>query len=313
MPTLARRAWLAGLLLLAARAAPAQAPYPPAETDAGRPPLDRRYGYEEFAFLGWSKTCSAAIRHLRYPPSARGADPIWSRLGALSLEPDAERAQPRWLLSTGSPGTHWDPSRSEAASQVLAREGYGEPGFLETVRLGPAPALKDLAAVRTPATLDVAYRVAWPPKPHALSRVYYSALGNCALTVFERPGAPTDAYRYELVRLPVEARRRRAQSHLNAAVLLYRSENDLYGALEEARVAATMDPRLGEARYRHATLLAAHGRFEEALRELTEAVKLDARHGASAKKALEFEDIRKQPRFAEAIKPGRGTLPLDPR
>src|SRR5438876_10364063 len=104
-------------------------------------------------------------------------------------------------------------------------------------------------------SLRIGYAITIPPAPYYLSQIEYSPLGTCAFLLFEKPGRPPNVYRYQLVRVPLDARRKRAQAHLNNALLLYRKGDDLDGALEEAQIAAGMDPRLAEARFYHAALL----------------------------------------------------------
>lgn len=287
----------------------------PAAAQPAAADLRARYGYEEVVVLAWNEACSIGIRHYRYPGSVEGApvDPMWGRLGAVSLDPGETRAKVNWLLQV-KPGYAYYKGYQTAAEDQLNRGGYTRNGFVERVRTEPVASGRGLESlIKSTASLEVGYNVAYASAPHALSRVYYSPLGTCAFLVFERPGIPPDLFKYQLVRVPVETRRKRAEAHITNALLLYKKDGDLYGALEEAEIAAGMDPRLAEARYRYAALLSAHGRFEEALKELREAVTLERSYAKTARAAIEFEDLWKQPRFKQAIAVADGTMPLKPR
>lgn len=273
-----------------------------------------KYGYEEVVVLGWNEGCSVAIRHFRYPAVVEGsqADPASGRMGTVTLEPDQSRAAVKWALQVkeGSPYT----SHYAAATQTsLQRVGYTRPGYVERVRPEPVVPGKGFERLKSTGSLEVGYALPWASAPYAMSRIHYSPLGTCAFVVFERPGVPPNLFKYQLARVPVEVRRKRAEAHVAHALALYHRQSDLYGALEEAEIAATMDPRLAQARYHYAALLATHGRNEEALKELREAVLLDDRYVKAATEAVEFEELRKQPRFKKALELQAGVMPLRPR
>lgn len=282
--------------------------------DAIAPEGRLRFGYEEAQVIGWNDACSVAIRHFRYPPSVEGAqvEPNWGRLGTVSLAPDRSRPTTRWALQIKE-GLPFSKGYELAAGEQLSRGGYKKPGFVERVRLDPVAEGRDLESViKTTASLRVGYSVGYASAPYALTRIHYSPLGNCAFLVFQKPGYPPQVYKYQLVRVPIEARRRRAEAHLTNALLLYKKASDTYGALEEAEISSGMDPRLSEARYHHAVMLAVHGRFDDSLKELHEAVVLDGRWAKAAREAIEFEDLWKQARFKQALAVPAGTMPLDP-
>jgi len=273
-----------------------------------------RFGYEEVALVGWNDGCSIAIRHFRYPPSVEGAqvEPNWGRLGTVSLEPDSIRPTTRWAFQVKE-GYPFSKGYVLAGVEQLSRGGYKRTGFVERVRPEPVAEGRDLESIiKTTTSLEVGYTVPYASAPYALSAVHYSPLGTCAFLLFQKPGYPPNLYKYQLVRVPVEVRRRRAQAHLTNALLLYKKASDTYGALDEAEISAAMDPRLSEARYRYALLLSVHGRFDESLKELHEAVLLDGKWAKEAKIAVEFEDLWKQARFKQALVVPAGTLPLDP-
>lgn len=269
-----------------------------------------KYGYEEVVVLGWNAGCSIAIRHFRYPAVAEGsqADPASGRMGTVTLEPDQTRAMAQWALQVkeGSPYTsHY----AQATQDNLARAGYSKPGSAERLRNARA-ASSEFETLNSTSSLEVNYTLGWATAPYKMTRVHYSPLGTCAFVVFERPGVPPNLFKYQLARVPLEVRRKRAKKHVAHALALYHRHSDLDGALEETEIAATMDPRLAEARYHYSALLATHGRFDEALKELREAALLDARYVKVATEAVEFEDLRKQPRFKKALELPVGVLPL---
>ena len=269
-----------------------------------------RYGYEEVAVLGWNDACSVALRHYRYPPFAEGAEPepVAGRVGAVVLKPDSALPRGVWTLEVKE-GTLWDRAQAAAAHDALTRIGFTRQGLRERLRKEPAPpGGPRLATFESTASLRVGYAVPIPSAPYSLSWVDYSPLGNCAFLLYEKQGRPPGVYRYQLVRIPLDVRRERAQAHLKNAELLYRKGEDTYGSLDEAEIAAGMDPRLGEARYRYAMMLALHGRFDEALRELREAVVIDPAYGRQAKEAVEFDDLHGQPRFKKAIEPPKKAI-----
>lgn len=263
---------------------------------------------EEFELLGFGDACSAAFRYYRYPATGEGLEdnPVWGRVGIVTLAPDATRETVQWVFEQAG-GLNFDKAMAAVAAENVGRSGWTRKGWTETVRPEPAanrPGLDEL--IRSTVSFDLGYAVHdWPAPPFRLSRVVYSPLSTCALAVFERDRAPTDAFRWKLVRLPADARRARAQAHVVNAQLLYADYGDIYLALEEAATAAAMDPRFSEGRYKHAVLLAAHGRFDEALKELEASIALDRRYARMAKDAIEFQDVRRQGRFKELIRRGR--------
>lgn len=282
--------------------------------DNPKPESRARHGHEEVAVLGFNDGCSIAIRHFRFPRSVEGAqvDPVWGRLGTVSLDPEKRQPTVQWQLQVKE-GFPYYKGYDAAAQDHLARVGYTHAGFVERIRPDPIATGRGLEPIiRSTASLRVGYAVAYASAPYALSRIHYSPLGTCAFLVFERPGWPPNVHKYQLVRVPLDARQERARAHLLNSLLLYRNHSDTYGALEEAAIAAATDPKTSENRYRHAVMLAVHGRFEEALKELREAVVLDRKWAQAAREAIEFEDLWKQERFKQALEVPAGTMPLDP-
>ena len=270
-----------------------------------------RFGYEEVSLLGWNDACAVALRHLRYPPSPEGGpiDPEAGRIGAVALAPDSTKAAPTWTLIVKE-GTLWDRGQAAAAQDAMARAGFTRSGYRERLYKEPVVGGLGIETLASTASLRIGYQVSIPTAPYSLVQIDYSPLGTCAFLLYEKPGHPPNLYRYQLARVPLDARRKRAQAHLNNGLLLYRKGNDIFGALAEVEIAAAMDPRLGDARYHHAALLAVHGRFEEALAELREAVLLDEKYARMAKEAVEFDDL-KGPRLEEVLKPPKGLIPIE--
>lgn len=260
--------------------------------------------HEELRFIGWNDGCSVAIEQYRFPALGEGllAEPSYGRIGTVSLDAEQTRPSVAWVLEQGGK-LLWNKTQARATSDQLARAGYSKAGYREAIR--PEPAAKRPGLdwnLRSTATFEIGYDPGWAPPEFALSRVYYSPLATCAFMVFERRGSDRDAFRYQLVRTTPPVRRQRSQWHLTNGILLYTQESDMYGGLDETRTAAEMDPRLAEARFQYARLLAAHGRFDEAIAELKEAVILDRSYSDMARKAVEFDDVRGWKRFKEALR-----------
>jgi len=294
---------LAALLLLSAASfARAQSTV---GTSAASIQTGGRPAREEFELLGFGSACSAAFRYYRYPATGEGLEdnPSWGRIGIVTLAPDSTRETVQWVFEQAG-GLNFDKDLAAVASENLVRSGWSRKAYRETVRPDPTadrPGLDEM--IRSTTSFELGYAVPdWPSRPMRLSQVHYSPLSTCALAVFELDGAATEAFRWKLVRLPADARRARAQAHVVNAQLLYSDYGDIYGALEETATAAAMDPRFAEGRYKHAILLGAHGRFEDALKELEAALALDRRYARMAKEAIEFQDVRKQSRFKDLVR-----------
>lgn len=253
---------------------------------------------EEFSFLGWGPSCSAALRHVKYPDKSESTgEPKEWRIGSVSIPPDASKPREDWVMASAQ-SRFWDPSLAGNTAQRLSRN-HPQRGYVETVReapLGPSPELAGLilttAPFQTPPTR-------WPGPPFALRTVYYHPLGTCALLLFKEAGAgPKARFKWNLVRvLNPGVRKQRAHAHATNGILLYTKSSELDGAMEELAIAAHMDPNYPPARYHHALLLAAQGRMDEALPELKAAVKLDPKLAEEAWDSAEFELLRDDKRF----------------
>ncbi|MDE2293764.1 MAG: hypothetical protein KGL53_16915 [Elusimicrobia bacterium] len=263
-----------------------------------------RTGYEEFSVLGWGQGCSVALEYLRYPPQGQGLSgiPDAFRVGTLTLAPDADAAKERWVYD-GSSGGFSRRTLRAAEARLRGPERYERPGTVERNRWAPVADQPGLAALLTsteafhtdpPLTgLDPRFR---------FKDVYYSPLLSCALFVFKDPDSPHDGTRWRLARLSDPGvRRKRARAHVSNALLYYRNRADLYSAEAELAVASDMDPRYALARYYHAVLLTAYGRFDEALASLKVAVQQDGIWARQAREAPEFDPLRGDERFQAVL------------
>lgn len=275
--------------------------------DAGTKTLS---GYDEFIFLGWDRACSAAIQYFSYPPtgeSLQGQPDTWS-IGTLTIAPGASVVDKSWSYQ-GISQKAWDKSAAERSTAELLRASYKNAGHLERIRTAPVADRPGLSAViHSTAAFTLGYAPQWPPERYKLYRVHYHPLGDCALILFRDILSPRDSYRYNLVRLQNPgARRTRARAHATNAIMLYQ-KSDIYAAEEELAIAVEMDPHYPLALYYHALLLANHGRFEDSLDRLQEAVRRNAKYREQARAAIEFESVRKTQRFREII--GRTGRPI---
>jgi len=98
-----------------------------------------------------------------------------------------------------------------------------------------------------------------------------------------------------------DVRRKRARAHVTNGLYLYKERSDIYAAEEELAIAAEMDSDYPLALYYHAALLSTHGLFERALARLRAAVKLKPAYAKKARKAPEFEALRKDLRFIDIV------------
>ena len=267
--------------------------------------IERQEAHDEFAFIGWDSACSAAIQNVSYPPFGAGVtgEPSAWKFGALNIAPGASQPTAQWILDSRK-DSFWSAPQAQKASEALAKT-HAFKGFVEDVREGPMgdqPGLAEL--LLTTSAFRAAGSPAWPPPAFRLAQVQYHPLITCALLVFSTPGSAEEAqYRCVLIRLlNTSARRRRADAHAANGLLLYSKSSDPEAAEAELAIAAHMDPQYAPGRYHHAVLLAALGRFDEALEELAVAVRLDKAWAKKAKEALEFHSLHEDARFLDIVK-----------
>ncbi len=249
---------------------------------------------EELAVVGWNDACSLALTHFGYPRlgEAAQAEPVMTRIGTISIAPGEQVSKLVWTAGWDGADT-WDAAQAKKAIAGLIAAGYKERGFVETVRPGSdAVLLSSAAFALRPA-------VVWPPSSWRLDRVHYSPLDACALFVFARAGYAQPVFRTLMGRVyDPGARLDRARVHAENAREVFES-GDIDGGLAEAAIAAEAAPGDASSRYVHAAMLSVAGQLKEALAELAEAVKRDAKLKARARGDIDFEPLLKDAKFRE--------------
>lgn len=285
-----------GLLLLLFAAVPVRA------LDAER---------EELSVIGWDTACSVAVTHLAFPRlgDAIVAEPIGTQIGTLTIPPGGQKAAPDWKADWGGANS-WSAGTAQKAVSELVAAGYDHRGFPEEIRPDRIAPQRDLEEIiRSTDTLGARGAKDWPEADWIPRRINYNRLATCALVVFERKQAGKPFFRYVLARLyNTSARVVRSRAHLNNGLLLF-GEGDLPGALAETAIAAGLYPQGPANRYHHAAMMALSGYLEESIAELAEALKLKPEYRAQALKDLDFESVRKHPRFKALMKPPEKPAP----
>jgi hypothetical protein len=264
-------------------------------------------GYDELFFAGWGQGCSAGLRYFSYAPTGEvmeGLPVTWS-VGSLTIVPGDPRPREDWIYK-GITSKAWEKWRADDAAAQLRKRGYLVQGRSE--RVAPPQPGKPLGPEETlllsTAAFQLADPVRWPTRNWRIDEVRYSPLGTCLFVVFRDTAAPTDTYRWRLVRVQNPGVRRvRARAHVTRGMRLYQQDADIYRALDELAAAAGMDPDYPVARYHHAVLLALHGRTDEAVAELKTAVSLDPAYRKKAEDAVEFVSLRRDRRFQDLLHP----------
>lgn len=256
---------------------------------------------EEWRVVGWNDACSVAFVHLGYPKfgEAIHGEPVITRVGTLTIPAGKEKAAQTLTLDASGTNT-WDSKGLAAAEKELKKAGYDRPGFIEDIRrarVGEQPGLEDrLSDLKT-----LAPRAPVGGKGLRWAAAAYSPLSTCALLVFEREDEPA-RLKLELARVyNPRVRRERGYDHASNARLLFES-GDLDGGLAEAKTAAAVAPELPIARYNHAAMLCLSGRLNEAVAELSAAIKLDARLIDKAKTDWDLDNLRKRQDFRELMR-----------
>jgi len=263
-------------------------------------------GYDEFHFVGWRDSCAVGLQYYSFPPTGTGLQgtPDRWRVGTLSVRPGEDRERAEWSYSSGE-NLAWDRGAAAKAVLDIRESGFDKLGHVELIRLDRAADQPGLEALlRSTSSFETGYRVKWPPERYRLQRVHYSPLGTCVLCVFRDVSRPRNSYFFRLVRiLDPGLRRKRARAHVSNALLLFRNQADMAGALEELRIAATTDPGFPLALYHFGRMLALHGRYDEAMDHLERAVARDASFRGQAERAGEFAPVEDHPRFQAIIHP----------
>ncbi|OIO07528.1 MAG: hypothetical protein AUJ52_10140 [Elusimicrobia bacterium CG1_02_63_36] len=267
---------------------------------------DKVPGTDELLFLGWNNACSVALEYYSYPllGAAPLGDPDRWRVGTVTVEPDGEQEEKDWVY-THERTSYWDRERAESAVRSLSKEGYDAPGFLEQVRNAPIaerPGLYETLHT-TAAFKGSVHALDWPDPRFHIESIRYSPFGHCAFLVYRDLKNPRASYDFRLVRiLDPGVRRVRARAHTTNGLLLYKDNSDIYAAEAELSIAAEMDPQYALALFYHGGFLIAHGRREDGIRRLAEAVKIDDRFIEKAKSAKEYETVREHPEFKKVIR-----------
>ncbi|MFA6002931.1 MAG: tetratricopeptide repeat protein [Elusimicrobiota bacterium] len=253
---------------------------------------------ETFSLIGWNDACSVAVSHQGYPALGQGIynDPIFSRIGTLTIAPGQDSATAAWDEDTPGSGA-WNRLESPKIAETLRAAGYDQAGFEEIL---PAPAGGQdgpAAVLLSSAAFSLRMKKPWPGSPWRWDRSYYSPLNDCGLFVFARGEAARPAYLYLLARIyDPAARLHRARAHISNARLLMESGN-LSSALPEVKVAAAIAPSDASIRYQHAAILCLAGELEAAQTELAAAIKIDPAYKQHARRDMDFESISSLERF----------------
>jgi hypothetical protein len=260
--------------------------------------------HEKFEYLGWNKQCSVAFAQYVYPKlgEAMVDDPIETRIGTLTIPPAGQLPVPAPTLSLTGPRS-WEPAQAVKAKAKLKKDGWSLQGFTETLRPEPVVELRDLPRLLLSTDTFRTRAQGFPQKPWRLSTIYYAPFASeCALLLYTQGEGKKMFYKPMLIRVgnPI-IRDDRALAHITNGLLLL-ERGDAPGALAEERIAAVMDPEYGPARYHHAALLTLNGKFEPAIDELAEAVRIEPLNGPKAKKDRDFDGLRWHPRFKELAK-----------
>jgi hypothetical protein len=262
--------------------------------------------HETLTFLGWDKNCAAALAHLRYPVlgTAIADEPVKTEIGVVRVAPGEEHAKTDWRADWEGKRT-WRPGVYAQARADLKAEGYTNPGWPETVRVGTSDARDLVRLLTTTDTFKTRGEDFPDPTRWRLARVHYSPLkAACGLLIFDDLKAPEGKtfFQYRLVRINNHSiRTDRALAHDTNAMLLL-TNGDRVGALEETAIAAKMAPEYATARYLYARMLSLNGKGELAIEELTEAAKIDPLLKTKARHEPDFEDIHWMPRYKDLVK-----------
>jgi tetratricopeptide (TPR) repeat protein len=258
---------------------------------------------EEWRVIGWNAACGVAYSHLGYPKlgQAIASEPVFTRIGAASIKTGAEKPSFDWSIEADGALT-WNASEAAQAEKDLRQSGFSRAGIPEQLREPPPGAPPALGDTLT-STAAFASRLvgAWPRAPWRLRAVDYNPLSTCALVVFEDRAAPRH-YRLVLTRLyNSRSRRDRAAAHTALARLIFNG-GDVEGAEAEAAAAARLSPESAEARYEHGVMLALLGHSDEAVTEISAAVRLDAKMAARAKVDEDLADLRDRDDFSAVLR-----------
>lgn len=284
-------AFLAGLFLLPTLPAAAQ--------NSDEVAID----HEVWSVIGWNDACGVAFSVLSYPKlgEAMTSEPFSTRVGALAVPVQKERASGEWTLEADGP-LSFSQKAFDKAVKDLKKGGYTRPGFPETIPRGPIGRQPLLAeTILSTSTLSPRLKGGWPGPEWRWAGANYNPLATCALLVFENRAAPR-RYSFLLIRVyNPRARTDRAYAHASNARLLF-EDGSLDEGYAESENAAKLAPDLAIARYQHAAMLALTGRANEAVAELQAAVTLEPKYRAKARADADFADLRRRDDFKDATR-----------
>jgi len=259
--------------------------------------------HEEWRVIGWNDGCGVALKHLSYPRlgEAMIAEPVQTRIGTLEIAPGEEVAHLNSVYEADG-ALSWDPAAVKKAESQLKKGGFIDRGYLETIRDAPIGRQPQLAeTILSTGTLSPRLKVGWPGPDWRWAGASYNSLSTCALLAFENRQSRR-RYRFLLVRVyNTRARLDRAYAHASNGRLLF-NDGDLENGAPEAETAAQLAPELPIARYEHAAMLALTGRLDEAVVELSFAVKLDPLLGKKARTDVDFSDLKRRDDFKDATR-----------
>ncbi len=255
--------------------------------------------HETWRVVGWNDSCSVALTKLSYPRlgDALSTEPYATRAGLMTLKSNQESGELRWTLESDGAAS-WDERYFNNSVEELKAAGYVKAGYPETVleAVGRQPLLaQTLLSTQTFASRLIS---GWPSKEWRMAGAHFNPLTTCVLLVFENRQTPRQ-YDFLLTHTyNPRVRIERAYAHASNARLLFNDGNLDAGTLEAA-TAAALAPELAIGRYGYAALLALTGRHDEAMRELTAAVKLDRKYVQKAREDLDFHDLRSREDFRD--------------
>ena len=259
--------------------------------------------HETWSVIGWNDACGVAFDHFYYPKlgAAIVSEPVSTHIGTANIRAGSEKYTARWTLQADG-RLSWDALLVAKTEKDLKDAGYTRAGYPETVQdapIGDQPLLAE--TLLSTATLSARLKSGWPGPEWRWAGGSYSPLGTCALLSYEKRDRPRH-YRLLLLRVyNPRARLDRAYAHASNARLLFNAGN-LAVAAPEAETAAKLAPELPIARYEHAAMLALSGNPNEAVDELSVAIKLEPKYGARARGDIDFADLKDRQDFQEITK-----------
>ena len=273
---------------------------------AAQDPDEAEIDHETWSVIGWNAACGVAFERFYYPKlrDELANEPASVRIGTEDIRAGSEKyAESSTLQADGA--LNLDARLIAKTENDLKSSGYRRPGFPETITdapIGDQPRLAE--TILSTATLSARLKSGWPGPDWRWAGASYSPLGTCALLSYEKRDRQR-RYRLLLVRVyNPRARLDRAYAHASNARLLF-DAGDLAAAATEAETAAKLAPELPITRYERAAMLALAGNPNEAVHELSAAIKLEPAYGARARGDIDFENLKDRPDFQEMTRSSR--------